>query len=99
MVANRFIYPLALAFFSISALSSPAPAADLYYYDGAVKRKLTIDPPSSEKSTSSDRPVGKSTGDSPVFRTSRFWSLVTILAAAHRVNMRPGHCLTLASVV
>jgi hypothetical protein len=70
MVVNRFIGPLALAFFSISAVSAPALAADLYYYDGAVKRQLTIDPASSGKSTSSDRPVGKSTDDSPVFRTS-----------------------------
>jgi hypothetical protein len=70
MVVSRFIPPLALAFFSISAVSSPALAADLYYYDGAIKRKLTIDPSSSGKSTSGDRPVGKSTGDSPVFRAS-----------------------------
>jgi hypothetical protein len=70
MVANRFVYPLALAFFSISGLSTSALAADLYYYDGAVKRQLTMDPPSSGKSSSSDRPISKSTEDSPVFRTS-----------------------------
>jgi hypothetical protein len=69
MVANRLSIHLAIAFFTISAASSPVLAADLYYYDGAVKRQLTIDQPTSTKSSSNDRPVGKSTDDSPTFRT------------------------------
>jgi hypothetical protein len=77
MVANfhlkKFALPLTVAI--VLAASSQAQAADLYYYDGGVKRSLTIDPPSA---TSTNKLSGKSIAGSPVFRTSAAGSAMAL---------------------
>lgn len=67
-----------LATFFLAALSMSAQvvAADLYYYDGGVKRALIVDPAVGTeasklagKSAGETRPVSNAPAGSPVFRT------------------------------
>jgi hypothetical protein len=77
MAANFYVGKFALPLATAIALvtGAQALAADLYYYDGGVKRSLTIDPPSA---TSPNKLSGKSISGSPVFRTSATGSAMAL---------------------